>query len=211
MMRIFIETKISEKAGKQTNEERFIRHLILLLGLDTTDVEITGTDGYTNLSKYEEQMKRNSAEGGKNLVIFDADSAANMGGFESRKQYLLEIKSSLNMDFELFLYPDHKNDGMFEDLLEKLITEQHKPITECFEKYQECIARNNEAGEYSLPIQKTKMYAYIDAIKKTQAQEKAFKNGDWFFGNTSLWNFSATDLEPLKDFLTLNISKPPAV
>lgn len=211
MTRIFIETKISEKAGKQTNEERFIRHLILLLGLDSTDIEITGTDGYTNLNKYEEQMKRNSAEGGKNLVIFDADSAANAGGFESREKYLLEIKSKLAMDFELFLYPDHKNDGMFEDLLEKLITEQHKPILDCFEKYQECIARNNEAGEYSLPIQKTKMYAYIDAIKKSQSEEKAFKNGDWFFENTSLWNFSATDLEPLKEFLTSNISKPPAI
>lgn len=54
----------------------------------------------------------------------------------------------------------------------------------------------------------TKMYAYIDAIKKSQSEEKAFKNGDWFFGNTSLWNFSATDLEPLKVFLTSNINKP---
>ncbi len=205
MTRIFIETKISEKAGKQTNEERFIRHLILLLGLDSTDIEITGTDGYTNLNKYEEQMKRNSAEGGKNLVIFDADGAPNAGGFESREKYLLEIKSKLAMDFELFLYPDHKNDGMFEDLLEKLITEQHKPILECFEKYQECIARNNEGGEYSLPIQKTKMYAYIDVIKKTQPEEKAFKNGDWFFENATLWNFSTADLNPLKEFLRKNV------
>ena len=53
MTRIFIETKISEKKDKQTNEERFIRHLISLLGIDTADVKITGTDGYKKYNKIE--------------------------------------------------------------------------------------------------------------------------------------------------------------
>ena len=205
MTRIFIETKISEKKDKQTNEERFIRHLISLLGIDTADVKITGTDGYTNLNKFEEQMKRNSADGGKNVVVFDADSAANGGGFESRKAYLLDIKAHHGMDFELFLYPNNQSDGMFENLLEEIIAEQHKPILACFENYQNCIESKNEKGNYSLPIQKTKMYAYIDAMKKTQTQEKAFKNGDWFFDNNALWDFSVDALNPLKVFLQSKI------
>jgi hypothetical protein len=205
MTRIFIETKISEKKDKLTNEERFIRHLIALLVSDTADVKITGTDGYTNLNKYEEQMKRNTANGGKNLVVFDADSAVNGGGFESRKSYLLDIQEQHGMDFELFLYPNNQSDGMFEDLLETIIAEQHKPILACFANYQNCIESKNEKGNYSLPIQKTKMYAYIDAMKKTQAQEKAFKNGDWFFEDDALWNFSVESLNPLKEFFQSNI------
>lgn len=68
---IFIETKTFPT--KQTNEERFIRYILKLLDVDLERVRITGTDGYTNLKQYKNQMLRNSTLGGENLVIFDSD------------------------------------------------------------------------------------------------------------------------------------------
>jgi len=113
----------------------------------------------------------------------------------------LEKQKTMGVDFELFLFPNNSDDGMFEHLLEWLTTEHHKGLLECFEGYQNCVSSKNGLGAYELPVQKTKMYAYIDTLKKTQAQQKAFKAGDWFFENTSIWNFDAPYLAPLKEFL----------
>ncbi len=68
-----------------------------------------------------------------------------------------------------------------------------------------CINGQNK-GEYEVPDQKAKMYTYISALKKTQQQTKAFKNGDWFFERTDLWNFNAEHLNALKEFFLKHLS-----
>lgn len=59
-------------------------------------------------------MNRTSADGGVNLVIFDADA-----DFEDRKKKLILWKERCHVDFELFLFPNNKDTGELEDLLEK--------------------------------------------------------------------------------------------
>jgi len=202
MMRIFIETRAGK--NKQTNEERFIRHLLNLIRV-SGDVNITCTDGYTNLEQYANELEKNSTIGGKNLVIFDADYPTTGGGFSVRKAYLDSLKTKHNIKFELFLYPNNQNDGLFEDLLEQITTQQHVCLLQCFECYQKCINKNNLKGQYKTPIQKTKMYAYIDTMKKSNSKETEFKKGDWFFNNTDYWDFNSSALTSLKNFLTTHI------
>lgn len=205
---IFIETKTIP--NKRTNEERFIRHITKLLHADLETIEISGTDGYTNLQQYKNQMLRNSADGGKNLVIFDADFAKTNGGFKRRRDDLLNKKKELEVDFELFLFPNNQEDGTFEHLLEHLIVEKHQGLLQCFKGYEMCIGgQNNE--EYEVPDQKAKMYAYISSLKKTQQQTNAFKSGDWFFERTDLWNFNAEYLNTLKEFLSKSIKALPGI
>ena len=203
---IFIEAKT---AKNQTNEERFVRHIITLLGAKLEEIEIVGTDGYTNLKEYKNKMLRNSAEGGVNLVVFDADFARTNGGFKKRRDELLNEKKVLEVEFELFLFPNNQEDGTFEHLLEHLLehltVEKHQALLKCFEGYEMCINGQNK-GEYEVPDQKAKMYTYISALKKTQQQTKAFKNGDWFFERTDLWNFNAEHLNALKEFFLKHLS-----
>lgn len=195
---IFIETKTFPT--KQTNEERFIRYILKLLDVDLERVRITGTDGYTNLKQYKNQMLRNSTLGGENLVIFDSDFPETNGGFEKRREELLNEKKELGVDFELFLFPNNREDGTFEHLLEHLTVEKHQGLLQCFKAYEMCIGGQN-SEEYEVPDQKAKMYTYISALKKTQQQTDAFKNGDWFFDRTDLWNFEKEYLDVLKVFL----------
>ena len=193
---IFIE---SDK--ETTNEGHFVRHMAkLVYAGNSKEIEIVGTGGYTNLDQFAVQMQRNTDNGIKNLVIFDADFP-HTGGFEKRQAELLNLKEKEKVDFELFLFPNNQDDGTFEHLLEHLATEEHKGLLECFEGYESCIrGRNNP--KYVSPDQKAKMYAYVST--QTDPNDiKMFKKGDWRFNQTDLWNLDVDYLKPLKDFLSL--------
>lgn len=195
---IFIE---SDK--ETTNEGHFVRHMAkLVYAGDSKEIEIVGTGGYTNLDQFAVQMQRNTDNGIKNLVIFDADFPKE-GGFEKRKAELLSVKAEKGVDFELFLFPNNQDNGTFEHLLEHLATEEHKGLLECFEGYESCIrGRNNP--KYISPDQKAKMYAYVST--QTDPKDiKMFKKGDWRFNQTDLWNLDVDYLTPLKDFLSSNL------
>ena len=194
---IFIE---SDK--ETTNEGHFVRHMATLVYAgDSKEIEIVGTGGYTNLDQFAVQMQRNTDNGIKNLVIFDADFPKE-GGFEKRKAELLSVKAEKGVDFELFLFPNNKDDGTFEHLLEHLATEEHKGLLECFEGYESCIrGRNNP--KYVSPDQKAKMYAYVSTQKKNSKETTEFKKGNWYFDRAGWWNLEVDYLKPLQDFLSL--------
>ena len=195
---IFIE---SDK--ETTNEGHFVRHMATLVYAgDSKEIEIVGTGGYTNLDQFAVQMQRNTDNGIKNLVIFDADFPKE-GGFEKRQAELLNLKKRKKVDFELFLFPNNQDDGTFEHLLEHLATEEHKGLLECFEGYESCIrGRNNP--KYVSPDQKAKMYAYVST--QTDPNDiKMFKKGDWRFNQTDLWNLNVDYLTPLKNFLSSHL------
>ena len=194
---IFIE---SDK--ETTNEGHFVRHMAkLVYAGDSKEIEIVGTGGYTNLDQFAVQMQRNTDNGIKNLVIFDADFPKE-GGFEKRQAELLNLKEKEKVDFELFLFPNNQDDGTFEHLLEHLATEEHKGLLECFEGYESCIrGRNNP--KYVSPDQKAKMYAYVSTQKKNSKETTEFKKGNWYFDRAGWWNLEVDYLKPLQDFLSL--------
>lgn len=194
---IFIE---SDK--ETTNEGHFVRHMATLVYAgNSKEIEIVGTGGYTNLDQFAVQMQRNTDNGIKNLVIFDADFPKE-GGFEKRQAELLNLKEKEKVDFELFLFPNNQDDGTFEHLLEHLATEEHKGLLECFEGYESCIrGRNNP--KYVSPDQKAKMYAYVSTQKKNSKETTEFKKGNWYFDRAGWWNLEVDYLKPLQDFLFL--------
>lgn len=197
MTTIFIESK-----HLKTPEANFVKTYIHIKFPHFKDFEIIPLNGWEGLWKTNKLIE-NKDLGNRNVVIFDADTPENNGGFAERKAKIETIKEELNIDFDLFLFPDNSSNGDFELLLENIINPKHKILLDCFEKYETCIDNSKPNSEltYKLPIRKAKIYSYIDAFPKSRRLNERFKNGDWFFDNETYWKLNDKYLNSLKEFL----------
>ncbi|HIZ85051.1 MAG TPA: hypothetical protein IAC04_00975 [Candidatus Coprenecus stercoravium] len=135
------------------------------------------TGGYTNLiadttkNTYINLMKRTTDDGGVNLVIFDADN-----DFNERRKTLLDWGRKNNVRFELFLLPDNKGNGELEDLLERIIFHQNKPVMDCWKGYEESLSHVflpwKAGAPLTIPAKKTKIYAYLEVLLGPSNSEK---------------------------------------
>ncbi|MCU0352810.1 MAG: hypothetical protein MUD08_03580 [Cytophagales bacterium] len=189
-------------------DELFIKKYLEFLSLPV--VEIVATGGFKKLSSevVRNRFFANTDAGGINLVIFDADRDTNDGGFEKRKNHLTGQKADLKLEFELFLFPNHQEDGEFENLLEKIIADKNRFVLDCFDTYLSCLqTRNSEYKDLNLPPVKSKMYSYWDVLPKSRSQKEAFKNkGERFYHDPNFFDLNHPYLEPLKSFLTKHLS-----
>ncbi len=95
-----------------------------------TKIRIQGLEGWSDIQNVKPDIKKNEEDGGVNLIIFDADTIHNEGGFDKRKQ---EIQDKISGSAcEIFLFPNNGDDGALEDLLENVINKQNTPIFECW-------------------------------------------------------------------------------
>ena len=65
--------------------------LIENLGYNISSNKVEFVDGYKNLVNVIPTIKARCAEGGKVVIIFDADSLGNNGGYETRKKEIEEV------------------------------------------------------------------------------------------------------------------------
>lgn len=199
------------------SEVKFIDYLIRSTWSSNAllDFITVTTNGWTTLHLIDNKFKENTDQGGKNLVIFDADTTLNGGGFTQRKQALEAKREELGIEFDIFLFPDNQSDGDFELLLERIINPTHSGLLGCFTNYEACLLRLNSENEqilYKIPMRKAKIYSYIDAFPKSRRQEELFKKNDFFFDNPEFWDFNSEALEPLKAFIALHLpALPPSL
>lgn len=198
--------------------KKYIKHLFP--EIDEDMFEVISIGGVTNLHNNKNSFEENSIiNKGINLVIFDADDPSkDYGGFELRKKYLEDQKESIGIEFNYFLFPNNSIDGDYENLLEQIINPKHKVLFDCFELYQSCIDKrkyNNGQNIYNVPIRKTKIYAYVDSLRKSKKEDDRFKKrnkdivrneDDFLFDNPEFWDLNSDFLNPLKEFLTKHIS-----
>jgi hypothetical protein len=189
-------------------DESFLRALVLYLNKDVPPNSFVITKGWTNLNLLENEFKKNTDNGGKNLVIFDADGEANNGGFKTRKAEILSKKESLHIEFDLFLFPNNEDDGMIENLLETIISPTHNCLMDCFDKYIDCILANSGKNgiSYTSPGLEDKLYAYIDSFAMSKTKKEQIKKYNYFFEDINYWNLNHDYLIPLKAFLSERIS-----
>lgn len=210
MIRIYLET-----GSDKTSEFVFTRTLLETLYEKTfieEKIELIHVGGKDNLNQVVNQLKENNLKGEKNLVIFDADfdSASIIdGGFTKRKAALEKEKVKLGVNFELFLFPNHRDDGDFETLLEEIAQKgKHAHFFDCYEKYEECIELKKNADGvtiYTTPNRKGKLHTYISAMPLSKKQRDSLGQGKWLFDNKDYWDLDSEYLNPLKDFLKRNI------
>ena len=198
MTYIFLET------GKPaTSEAVFIKTLIENLGYNISSNKVEFVNGYKNLVNVIPTIKARCAEGGKVVIIFDADSLWNNGGYETRKKYIEEVLGENNAQAELFLFPNNEEDGDFETLLEHLIQkEKHTQMLDCYADYETCLG-----NDYVHPNLKGKIFTYISAMKMSSSKRRKLGNGEWMFDNAEYWSLESDYLKPLKAFLQQHCSK----
>ena len=198
MTYIFLET------GKPaTSEAVFIKTLIENLGYNISSNKVEFVNGYKNLVNVIPTIKARCAEGGKVVIIFDADSLGNNGGYETRKKEIEEVLGENNAQAELFLFPNNEEDGDFETLLEHLIQkEKHTQMLDCYADYETCLG-----NDYVHSNLKGKIFTYISAMKMSSSKRRKLGNGEWMFDNAEYWSLESDYLKPLKAFLQQHCSK----
>lgn len=182
MTYIFLET------GKPaTSEAVFIKTLIENLGYNISSNKVEFVNGYKNLVNVIPTIKARCAEGGKVVIIFDADSPGNNGGYETRKKEIEEVLGENNAQAELFLFPNNEEDGDFETLLEHLIQkEKHAQMLDCYADYETCLG-----NDYVHPNLKGKIFTYISAMKMSSSKRRKLGNGEWMFDNAEYWSLES--------------------
>lgn len=200
---LFIETK-----NTKTPEYVFFKILLERIKKEygIVEYEIIPTDGKDNLEHIANKFKENTLEDGRNIMVFDADfSGIDEGGYESRRKYLEAYKKSLEIDFELFLMPNNKEDGNFETLLESIARcDLHPKFFECFDLYEICInTEKNSDGKpkYKTPNKKGKLHTYITSMPLSKKEKDRIGSGNWLFEDTKYWDLDSDKLKPLIEFL----------
>ena len=198
MTYIFLET------GKPaTSEAVFIKTLIENLGYNMSSNKVEFVNGYKNLINVIPTIKARCAEDGKVIIIFDADSLGNNGGYYTRREEIEKILDENKTQAELFLFPNNDEDGDFETLLEHLMQKtKHAKMLDCYTDYENCLG-----NDYVHPNLKGKIFTYISAMKMTNSKRRKLGNGEWMFDNAEYWNLESDYLKPLKDFLQQHCSK----
>ena len=198
MIRIFIESR-----NRTTPEYKFVDTLLKRMGIDPASYEIIPLNGKDTLHLAKNQFLQNTAEGGRNLIAFDADSEENLGGYRRRKDDLVSKLNQLDITAELFLWPDDSEDGDFETLLESIARKDlHSQFFDCFNDYEACLGR-----EYLKPNRKGKLHTYVSSRKLSNNQRRSIGSGEWLFENENLWNLEAPSLTPIKKFLSSNFEE----
>lgn len=191
-MRCYLETD-----KQNSSEYQFLEYLLKDLNIEAK-IECVG--GWNNIKKFINEFKRDALNGERSVIIFDADRTNNGGGFDKRRQELLNFKNENdNIDFDLFLMPNNSDDGDFETIILKSVNKKHKHILDCFDKFQECVKRQNKNNyPYKYPNDKSKLYSYKEILRGA-------KNGEyWEFDNTDYWDFNNDYVKTLKEFLSKN-------
>ena len=141
------------------------------------------------------------------LVIFDAD-------VYNESQPIVDAFCA-NRGFNYFLLPYNgthpesgKNDGDLETLLQEIICPDNQVIFDCWESYESCLSGKplvmTEAGIFTLPARKTKIYAYLEAlVGESNSEKDMIKERNRDYRNPKHWNLNPTHtyLKPLKEFL----------
>lgn len=208
MINIYIESGVNQakhKGKEVTNEQEFVIRFIEHHFPDKKsgrDFEVIGFGGKDLLINNAPVLEDSVAQGNTNIVIFDADTTDNKGGFTMRKQEIMKIKSQACMEFELFLWPNNHDDGDFESLLLQSIRDSHRGIIDCFDNFTMCVGgRDPEHRFYDIPGRKSEIYTYIELMRKTPAEERLFKKGYWLFDKSDLWNLDTEASKPFFLFL----------
>ena len=208
MVQVFIEAK-----REDTPEGVFLRTLIQEFVPDSFPFVVNAVNGWSNLCEPANVMlmQTNSQEGGKNLVIFDADSQENGGGHALRLKTLKEKLAAYDLQAEIFLWPDNQSDGTVESLmLDVARKDLHAEFFDCYGDYEACLRGVKDADgslTYHCPDLKAKAFAYISSMKLSNNHRKHLGRGDWQFDNPDYWDLGSEKLEAIKAFLLEQLGK----
>lgn len=167
-------------------------------------VKIQYTDGWEKIKEtsFVHEIQKIMDNEGKVLVIFDADLDV-----EARRKDLLDWRDAQGLAFDLFLFPNDKEPGALEDLLESIINPVNKPIFDSWKLFEDSLKSvdipwKEPTHRPTIPAKKTKIYAYIETlVGESKSQKKLIKERNRKYSNGNHWNLDSEALLALKVFL----------
>lgn len=187
-------------------DKTFLRQYVSsTFGVQLSCDDVITTGGWQDIKSNTivNQLKKNTADGGVNLVIFDADADV-----EARRAELEEIKKDKNVDFDLFLLPDDKGTGALEDLLEQIINPDNQCVIDCWHRYESDLSAHTIVWKTpstpTSPAKKSMIYGYLEAILgSSKKQKEQIKERSRNYTDTNHWDLESDALQPLKEFLSM--------
>jgi len=170
---------------------------------DVPIVKVLISGGCTNIKKYKTSLLEHRDEGYKVIFIQDADDPSkDYGGITIRMHFLETQKKELGVDFDVFLFPNHKDDGDLETLLISIAKEdKYVPFYRHYGSYVENTGELNE-GVHCLELLDNKLKVYNYCQVYTGMEKSKEENRDY---NIIYWDLNNNLLEPLLLFLKSNI------
>lgn len=172
------------------------------------EIEIVPIDGCKKINNIViKQLFTNNTElGGKNLLIFDADFTGVNGnnGFNNCNNTIENLKKheKYPIDFFHFLWPDNTNDGLFENLLEKIIPNEKLSVINCIESSQTCLKALSGQHQIKVPGVKEKINSYLHLFSQsTKLIDRRY--------NSDFWHLSPSEcgeLQMFKEFLSAHLN-----
>jgi len=190
---------------------KFIKdYFYFLFEVKLQNKNIQKTGGWTKITSDNSEgesirnlLKINTANDEINLLIFDADEKP-----KERRKEIETWKTKFSLDFEIFLFPNNKNKGELEDLLEQIIPEDNLDLIECWKNYEECLNTKSKSRKkvLTIPAKKSKIYCYLEAlVGKSNTEKEKIKDRKRNFLEKEHWELNSSNLLPLKEFFEENI------
>ena len=163
---------------------------------DFNEIKIMASGGYTKIKLLKNNLQEYIESDYSVYVIQDADDPSKSdGGVDNRLAYL----SDLNLNLQIFLFPNNKDDGDLETLLLRIAdTKNYNESTKYLTSYLANIKNLNTNSKFVTEMNenKNKLYHYVCVFNGMElAKEKNRKY------TSNHWNFNSCDLNELKSFL----------
>ncbi len=139
------------------------------------------------------------------IIIQDTDNMEiKDGGFENRIKYLNQIKLDLDIDFDIFLFPNNKDNGDLETLLLSIVIEEkYVPYYTNYENYALNLTTfSQKQFSDELLLDKQKVFSYFQAyqgIKNSKEENRKYES--------EFWNLGSNKLQPFAEFLRKKIKQ----
>lgn len=175
----------------QIQFDRVIDRKTNSVSIKNENIEIIPIDGCKQIKKIviKQLFVNNSELGGKNILIFDADYTGVNGnnGFENCNIMIENLKEhqSNPIEFSHYLWPNNKDDGLFENLLDKIIPTDKYCVVGCLESNLSCLNLLKEQHSIKVPGIKEKINSYLHLFSQpTKLIERSYKNDFWHLDTT---------------------------
>ncbi len=183
----FVEDKAHQKFLIDFIAERFD------VTLNTSNFyKLDGLSGYKKGGNALPDYALKVDDGFEMVTTLDADISPT----ERRKEVLSDFES-LGIKSQLFLFPNNEAVGELETTLIEIAID--RKLIGCFEGYEKCIEG------YQKPVNKSKIYAYLDAIlppnQKKNNKKDLIEDNNRDYRNKTHWDLHHPYLNPLYQFL----------
>lgn len=137
----------------------------------------------------------------KNLLVLDADTPKNGGGFETRREWVVSRLEALppHSPVELFLLPDDKSDGTLETLLLQARAVATKSAEGCLQAFCDCLNKH----KVPYPLEEKMIFSlYAWLFDKTAASKCRV---DTALKADAVVDFKSSAFQPLETFLKTHL------